>query len=117
MLKKMEASLIISLIIPFFKKNRFFLISVIICLVLYDAFFVSISSDLIIFTLIAFYVLISLLFKNRSRLTFSLCLVFLFILFLEYIKSGVSEKSEKIAVWLVIFIAVGVIQQWKKIYE
>ncbi len=114
MLEKIVASETIKLIILFFKKNRIFLISVVILLVLYDALFVSISSDLIIFTLLAFYVFISLLFKAKSRLTFSLCLVFLSMLFIEYIKSGASDKAEKIAVWLVLFIAVGIIQQWRE---
>ena len=96
------------------KKNKLLLIMVIVSLILSDILFMFGSSDIRIFTFLTLYVFISFLYKSKHRLTFSLCLVFLAVLFAEFIESGTSEKTEEAAVWLVLFLAVGIIQQWRE---
>lgn len=114
MLKKIVANETIKLIMSFFKKNKSLLMMMVVSLILSDILFMFGSSDVRIFTFLTLYVFISFLYKSKHRLTFSLCLVFLAVLFVEFIKSGASEKTEEAAVWLVLFLVVGIIQQWRE---
>ena len=96
------------------KKNKSVVLSVILLGILADIFFVSGSSDLRIFSIITFYVISIWLYRLKSRITFLLCLMLLGLMFIEFLLSGASERTEKAAVWLVLFLAIGIIQQWRE---
>ena len=115
MIKSIITIPIITRAILVLKKNKSLLIMAIAFLILSDILFLFGSSDIRIFIFLTLYVFISFLYKSKHRLTFLLCLVFLAVLFAEFIKSGASEKTEEAAVWLVLFLVVGIIQQWKEI--
>lgn len=82
--------------------------------VLLDIFFISTSSDVLIFSIIILYSFFSRILSFSSKATFIFCLVILFIMTISYAISYTSVTTEKAAVWLVLFLAVGILQQWKE---
>lgn len=97
-----------------FRKNKLVVLTILLLGVVGDIFFISGSSDLRIFSIITLYVIGIWLYKLNSRIIFLLCLVLLGIMFIEFLLSGTSERTEKAAVWLVLFLAIGIIQQWRE---
>ncbi len=100
--------------ITLLKKNEPVVLTIIFLGILADIFLISGSSDPKIFGILGLYVISIRLYKLRSRLTFIVSLLLLGIMFVEYVFSGPSANTEKAAVWLVFFIAIGIIQQWRE---
>lgn len=98
----------------FFKNNKPVVLSVIFLGILADILFIRGNSDFRIFGILGLYVAASSFYKLKSRLTFLLGLVLLGVMFAEFIFTGTSESTEKAAVWLVFFLLVGIIQQWRE---
>lgn len=73
------------------------------------------SSDIIIFSTLFFYIVCISLFRLKSRMTFFLALGILIIMYIEYLISGPSTNAEKAAVWLFVFLTVGILQQWREV--
>jgi len=96
------------------KKFKKFVLIVIFASIFFDIFFLPESSDGIIFGLMLLYVLSVAYYKINSKVTFIFCLFLLGIMYLNYIISGTSVKTEKAAVWLVLILAIGIIQQWNE---
>lgn len=76
-----------------------------------DSFYLPTSSDLITFSLLLVYGIFVKVTHAESRQTFLFCLVLLFVMFVSYLFSAASIPTEKVAVWLFLFIAFGVVQQ------
>lgn len=115
MIKSIKNFPLVTRIMMEIRKNKSLFTIVIVSLILSDVFFIFGSSDIRIFAFLTLYIFISFLYKSKYKLTLSLCVFFLVVLFILFIKSGASEKTEEVAVWLVLFLAVGIVQQWKEI--
>lgn len=95
----------------------------IILLILIDALFFAKSSDWRTFPILIFYIFMIIRYKLRANTTFFICLFLFFLIYVQYIFSSpatfesqypVVPFGEKIAVWLYLFLTIGVIQKWKK---
>ena len=83
-----------------------------ICLILIgNIFSTEIQSDLIIFGILGLYIFFINVFKLKSKVTFLFCFFILGLLFIEFVFTGVSIHTEKVAVWLFLFMATGILQE------
>lgn len=85
-------------------------------LIAYDIFISSTNSDIKFYGITLLYFITALFYRLKSSITFTVCLVLLILMFVFFILSGPagpSVQTEKIAVWLFLFMLVGIIQQWK----
>lgn len=80
-----------------------------------DIFLLQKSHDAIIFGMLALYFFFIKVFKLENRWTFILCISLLIVMFISYIISSTSIPTEKAAVWLILFLGVGIIQQWREL--
>ena len=104
----------ISKLSSFLRENKKTVLTLIAVAVLADTFFVKISSDIIIFSVLIIYSIFIKMFKLKSKLTFSLCFALLVTMFVSFLFTYTSISTEKAAVWLILFLIVGVIQQWRE---
>lgn len=86
------------------------LLSIIILFILGDILLFAVKTDLIIFFVLGLYYYCVKKYKLASDQTFTMCLIILFFMFIEYFFSGTSIATEKAAVWLFVFLLVGSIQ-------
>lgn len=96
----------------FTDKNKPIFIILFLLALIGDIFFTSTNSDLTFFGLTLLLVLIILFYKIKSRYTFMLCLILLMIMYYMFLTQGTSVQTEKVAVWIVLFMAVGIGKQW-----
>jgi len=82
--------------------------------VIADIVFIVGGSDFMIYGILILYIVSILFYRLSSRTTFRLSLILLGVMFLEFIFSGTSQKTEKAAVWIFFFLAVGIIQQFRE---
>lgn len=101
-------------ILSFLKKNKSVVITTITLTILGDILFINNTSDFLIFGILAFYVGSIWFFKLKSKVTFSLCLFFLIVMFIEFMILGTEPETEKAAVWSVLLMGVGILQQWNE---
>lgn len=79
-----------------------------------DIFLLVGNSDLRFFGISLLFLISAIFYRFSSKLTFILCLVLLGIMYVSFLISGPSALTEKVAVWLVLFMIVGIIQQWNE---
>lgn len=101
-------------ITPFLKENKKTAIVLLTIVIFIDIFSIKTNSDFVIFGILFVYIFFTKIFELKSKSTFLLCLGLLGSMFINYLLSGTSVPTEKAAVWLVLFMVVGVIQQWKE---
>lgn len=101
-------------IISFLRENKKTVLALLAVAIFADILFLNKSSDLIIFGILILYSVSIKMFQIKSKLTFLLCLTLLFTMFINYLFTETSVSTEKAAVWLVLFLIVGVIQQWRE---
>lgn len=114
MIKKILDSRYSKKSVLFFKNNKPVILSVIFLGIIADPLFIKGNSDLRIFGFLGFYVAAAFFYKLKSRLTFLFGLVLLGVMFIEFLFTSTSESTEKAAVWLVFFLLIGIIQQWRE---
>lgn len=94
-----------------------------ILLILADVLFFEKSSDLRTFPILFFYIFMIKRFKLRANTTFFICLFLFVLIYAQYIFSNPATFEiqyptvpfgEKIAVWLYLFLVIGVIQKWRE---
>lgn len=100
--------------IAFLKDNEKTILTLLVVFILADILLVKRSSDLVIFSVLLLYGIFIKIFKINSKLTFSLCLGLLAIMSVGYFFTGASISTEKAAVWVILFLVIGVIQQCKE---
>lgn len=105
---------IVYMISTIMEKNKSSVLLLVFIGIISDIFFISKSSDLLIFSILALYIFSSLIYKLKSKIAYFTCLLLLSLLFVLFLLSGPSDKTEKTAVWLVLFMLVGIIQQWRE---
>lgn len=101
-------------IASFLKENKKTVLTLVVVAVFADIFFLNKSSDILIFSILFFYAVSTKMFQLKSKLTFLLGLALLTTMFFNYLFTGTSVPTEKAAVWLILFLIIGVIQQWKE---
>lgn len=94
-----------------------------ILLILADVLFFEKSSDWRTFPILIFYIFLIIRYKIRANATFFICLFLFFLIYMQYIFSNPATFNiqypsvpfgEKIAVWLYLFLVIGVIQKWRE---
>lgn len=101
-------------VINFIKNNIIILIVFLDLLVLGDSLANPKSYDLITFSILILYGILAFIAKVKSKYTFIFCLILLLIMYFLFLLSGPAIKTEKTAVWLVLFMLIGIIQQWRE---
>lgn len=96
------------------KANKPLVLFIIYLSVLIDGLFIETNSDFITFTILGLYIFFASYFKQAARNTFIFSLVLLVVMYVSFLLSGPSISTEKIAVWLVLFLLVGIIRQWRE---
>ena len=101
------------------KKPRYILL--ILALIAGDVFFFQVSSDARIFTLLLLYIVLMKRLQWRSHTTFIVTLVLFLSSFLLYVFTDPAKfhqplipATERLAVWLYLFLVIGVIQKWRE---
>lgn len=94
--------------------NRKVVLTFIFIAIIINCIFIESNSDIVFFGFLGFYIGAALFYKLHSKITFLFCLLLLIIMFIEYLITGASLKTEKTAVWFFLFLATGIIQQWKE---
>lgn len=101
-------------ITSFLKENKKIALALLVVSIFVDIFFVKTSSDIVIFGILLLYGIFVKMFQIKSRRTFLLCLALLAMMFINFLFTGTSVSTEKAAVWLVLFMALGIFQQWRE---
>lgn len=101
-------------IASFLRENKKTILTLFAVAIFADIIFLNKSSDLIIFSILILYSFFIKIFQLKSRSTFLFCLTFLITMFFNYLLTGTSVSTEKAAVWLILFLIIGVIQQWRE---
>lgn len=96
------------------KENRKVVLALLAVSIFVDIFLVKLSSDFVIFGVLLAYGIFIKMFQIKNKLTFLLCLGLLGAMFINYLFTGPSIPTEKAAVWLVLFMALGIFQQWRE---
>lgn len=96
------------------KENKKVVLILLTVSIFVDIFFVKASSDFVIFGILLVYGIFVKMFQIKSKLTFLLCLGLLSAMFVSYLFTGTSVATEKGAVWLVLFMVLGIFQQWRE---
>lgn len=96
--------------LPFAGKHTAIL-SIILLVIVVDIFYFMQSSDLIIFGVLGMYLITVWIFKLSSRVTFSFALCLLIITYSLFLLSDKAANTEKAAVWMVLFLAIGVVSK------
>lgn len=95
----------------------------VILLILGDVSLFYKGSDWRTFPIIIFYIFCIIKFKLRANDTFIICLILFLLIYIQYAFSlpAVFESQypnipfgEKLAVWLYLFLVVGIIQKWRE---
>lgn len=98
----------------FVEKYKFPIIALLILFLAADVFFIKSSSDIRFFGIAFLFFVSSYFYKLSSKLTFIICLTLLGVMYVAFIVSGPSLFVEKISVWIVLLMVVGIVQQWKE---
>lgn len=98
----------------FFEANKITVLSIIFFAIISDIIFFTQSSDIIFFGMLGLYLITVFIYKLKSKLTFLFCLVLLSVMYLQFIFTGTSLTTEKTAVWLFLFTAMGILQQLRE---
>lgn len=94
------------------KHNQIVILTILIGLVFVDSIFIKPSSDIVIFGLLFIYLIYAKTIQSKSKMTFYLCLGLLCGIGISFLLSKGSVPTEKLTVWFVLFMVIGIIQQW-----
>lgn len=103
--------------------SKFLVLSSIILLILGDTLFFERNSDWRTFPILIFYIFLIIRYKITANTTFLICLMLFLFMYVHYIFSPpklfetqypLAPFGEKIAVWLYLFLVIGVIQRWRE---
>lgn len=100
----------------FLIENKKVILTFLIAAIFFDIFIIRNSFDIVIFSILFLYGVFVIMSDLNSKRTFMLCIGLLVVMFINFFLSGTSVQTEKAAVWLFLFLALGIIQQWKESY-
>lgn len=98
----------------FLCENKRTILSIFALLIIVESLIKKSTLDVILFGGLCLYGIFIKIFQIKSNVTFLLCIVFLIMMSLDYLLTSASISTEKIAVWFILFLAIGVIQQWRE---
>ncbi|QQG40422.1 MAG: hypothetical protein HYV37_02515 [Candidatus Levyibacteriota bacterium] len=101
-------------IITLLKENKKTVLAIFTVFIVVESQSKRLSSDFVIFSALLLYGIFIKIFQIKSTSTFLLCLLLLVEMSIDYLLTGASISTEKAAVWLILFLGVGVIQQWRE---
>ena len=101
-------------IIPFLRENKKTVLALFVAFVVAESLSKRLSSDVVIFSALLLYGFFIKIFRIKSKFTFLLCLLLLVEMSIGYLLTGASISTEKAAVWLILFLGIGAIQQWRE---
>ncbi len=101
-------------LIYFLQQNKKTLLALFISFLFVESFFKETNSDFILFSSLFAYFVFVKVFRINSRVTFSLCLILLIGMSFSYLFIDKTFPTEKMAVWMILFLFIGMIQQWKE---
>lgn len=113
-LRKLANVVLIKKIIFLLKDNKKTVLSFILATIFVDILFFKEASDLMFFGVVIIYLVFTKMFLLKSRLTFLISLALLIMMFFNYLFTAITISTEKAAVWLVLFLVIGIIQQWRE---
>lgn len=96
------------------KENKTTFLTLFVIAILSDVLFLDESSDLVIFGVLITYLFLVKIFQIKSKSAFLLSLSLLGAMFFSYLISSTSSPTEKLAVWSVLFLIIGIIQRWRE---
>ncbi len=100
--------------VDFLEQNRRAVLVFLIGLIFVDSFFIKTSLDIVTFGVLLLYGICVKTYRLKARETFLLCLGLLGAMFVSFLTTGASIPTEKAAVWLVLFMVLGIYQQWRE---
>lgn len=101
-------------LISFLRANKITILTLFIAFIVTVSLSQRLSSDIVIFGALLLYGFFIKIFKIMSTFTFLFCLGLLVLMYILYLFTGPSISTEKAAVWLVLFMAMGILQQWRE---
>lgn len=101
-------------VMSFARENKRTVLTLFVAFTIVESLSKRLSSDFVIFSALLLYGFFIKIFRIKSTFTFSLCLVLLIVMAIKYFFSGPSIQTEKVAVWLILFLGIGGIQQWRE---
>lgn len=101
-------------IISFLRENKRTVLTLFVVFIVAESLSKRLSSDFVIFGGLLIYGIFINIFQIKSTFTFLLCLGFLVLMSIGYLFTGASISTEKAAVWLILFLGIGVMQQWRE---
>lgn len=101
-------------IISFTRENKRTVLTLFVVSIVAESLSKRLSSDVVIFSALLLYGFFIKIFRTKSTFTFLLCLGLLIVMSTNYFFTGASISTEKAAVWLILFLGIGVIQQWRE---
>lgn len=110
-ISKQKMKELLKLCTSLLNKNKSVLLTVIRLIVIEDIIFFQTQSDLVYFWILGLYMLATGFYKLTSKETFFFCFFIVALLFIEFVFTGTSEHTEKAAVWLFLFMAIGIFQE------
>lgn len=102
-------------IFAYIKKNVVIVLSFLFLIILADTLYTPTSSDIKMFGILILYGVVSKFYGLTSRLTLGVCLSLFGIMFFQFLVSGPAVQTEKTAVWLILFWAFSMVQQWREL--
>ncbi len=96
------------------KRHKIVGFILIIGVIVIDSLFFDISSDFVIFGTLMIYGIFVHIIQIKSKITFFFCLGLLTAMFISFIFSQASNPTEKLSVWLFLFLIIGIIQKWRE---
>lgn len=96
----------------FTDKNQLIILPILFLALFLDIFALVGVSDIRFFGITGIFLISVFLYQIDSKFTFILCLLLLIIMYISFLSSGPSVFTEKVAVWIVLFLIVGILQQW-----
>ena len=100
--------------LDFLKQNGRVVLVFLIGIIFVDSFFVKTSSDAVTFGVLLLYGISAKTYRLKARETFLLCLGLLGAMFVSFLFTQASISTEKLAVWLFLFMVIGIFQAWRE---
>ena len=84
------------------------------CLISAEVYLFPKSADIRLFTALAVYWIFSVIGRLSAVRALQLCLLLFSVMSVSFLFSGAGVQTERIAVWFILFLALGVITQWRE---
>lgn len=84
------------------------------CLISAEVYLFPKSADVRLFLGLALYWALSRIGRLSASRVLQLCLILFSVLSVSFLFSGAAIQTERIAVWFILFLALGVITQWRE---